>query len=115
MKVDQVIQSIVDNELAHRELSVVMRALLNSKKSGLSEQSFRVLNAIAMTPSCAASDVAASTAILGPSVSRILSKLRDGGLIIIHSSMRDGRAIDLRATSKGKKLVDSIKSRGEQR
>ena len=89
-----------------REASVVsMRSTLS--KFDLTEQQWRVIDAVA-EGEINAKDIAEKTAILAPSISRILNTLEAGGILKRKASTLDKRWLNVSLTNKGKRLHKKI-------
>lgn len=89
-----------------REVSVVsMRSTLS--KFDLTEQQWRVIDAVA-EGEINAKDIAEKTAILAPSISRILNTLESNGILKRKASALDKRWLNVSLTNKGKRLHKKI-------
>ena len=76
---------------------------------GLTEQQWRVLRALASADEpLEVTEVAARTELLPPSVSRIVARLADDGLIDRTTVAHDQRRATLRLTRKGRGLVARV-------
>lgn len=90
-----------------REASVVkMRSTLS--KFDLTEQQWRVIDAVAEAGEINAKDIAEKTAILAPSISRILNTLESSGILKRKASALDKRWLNVSLTNKGKRLHKKI-------
>lgn len=86
-----------------REITLLqLRTLLTS--FNLTEQQWRVLRTIFENGELNAQDLARKSAILGPSLSRILNRLEEDGLLNRKISAADQRELQLSLTAKGKRL-----------
>jgi len=74
------------------------------KQLGLTEQQWRVIRALESLGSCNAQTLAKQSAILSPSLSRILNHLEDKGYVLRRTSSADQREYVLRLSAKGKRL-----------
>jgi len=80
----------------------------------LTEQQWRVLRALAAGERpLEIGDVAARTLLLGPSLARILARLRDQGLIDRRPVAHDQRRVEVWLTDEGRDLVATIAPRSE--
>lgn len=74
----------------------------------LTEQQWRVIRALFGQQSTTTQALADHSCILGPSLSRILTKLEMDGLILRKSSKSDHRVVNIKLSSKGKRLHGQI-------
>ncbi len=74
------------------------------KQLGLTEQQWRVIRALESLESCNAQALARESAILSPSLSRILNHLENRGYVLRRTSSIDQREYVLRLSAKGKRL-----------
>ncbi len=83
---------------------------------GLTEQQWRVLRSlIAASDPLEVSELAERAILLAPSLSRILAKLENDGLINRHPHSSDQRRSLITLSSKGAELVSTIAPESEQR
>lgn len=82
------------------------RPILHSH--GLTEQQWRVLRALNELGELTAAGLAVECSILAPSMTRILRKLSEEGLVLIRKSKDDQRELRVRMSAKGQRLVDEI-------
>jgi homoprotocatechuate degradation regulator HpaR len=76
---------------------------------GINEQQWRVLRALFGSPDpIAVGDLAEQTLLLGPSLSRILTKLEEGDLVSRRADDDDARRSYISITKAGRTLVRSI-------
>ena len=81
---------------------------------GLTEQQWRVLRALASTDDpIEVSVLAERTALLAPSVTRIVARLAEDGLIRRDAVAGDGRRSTLALTAKGRRLVARVAPQSE--
>ena len=80
---------------------------------GLTEQQWRVLRALAAHESLDASAVAETTSLLPPSVTRILAKLDEMGLVVRHVATTDQRRSVIELSLAGRDLYAHIAPRSE--
>jgi len=78
------------------------------KAHGLTEQQWRALRALDELGELTAAGLAQECALLAPSMTRIIRYLAGAGLVLARRSRRDQRALRLRISAKGKRLVDRI-------
>lgn len=82
---------------------------------GLTEQQWRVLRAVASAEdTLEVTQVAARTALLPPSVSRIVARLADDGLLERTPVAHDQRRASLRLTDAGRDLVARVAPHSER-
>ena len=79
----------------------------------LTEQQWRVLRVLNEEDALSASVVADRTALLPPSVTRIVKALAERNLLLSQRSSADGRELRLRLTDQGRTLVQEIAPRSE--
>lgn len=90
-----------------REVSVVsMRSTLT--KFDLTEQQWRVIDAVAEAGEIKVQEIAERTAILCPSVSRILNTLESDGILKRRASALDKRESNISLSAKGRRLHKKI-------
>jgi homoprotocatechuate degradation regulator HpaR len=75
---------------------------------GLTEQQWRVLRALHEQGEMTAVGLAGECAILAPSMTRIIRRLAADGCVRVRRSSDDQRALRLRISAKGRRLVDRI-------
>ena len=78
-------------------------------KHGLTEQQWRVLRVLSEVGESNAQDLASQSCILSPSLSRILARLTEDGIIVRKVDSDDQRAQNIRLSAKGKRLHSKIK------
>lgn len=74
----------------------------------LTEQQWRVLRTLNELESTTTHTLADQSCILGPSLSRILSKLEADKIIIRKASANDNRVVNIKLSSKGKRLHQQV-------
>jgi len=82
---------------------------------GLTEQQWRVLRVLTEHPGITAGELAERAALLKPSLSRIVGRLEDRGLVDRRTGARDLRLARLTMTVAGHRLVRKIAPRSEAR
>jgi len=75
---------------------------------GLTEQQWRVIRAAFEHGELNAQDLAEKSAILGPSLSRILNRLEEDGVLVRKSSEGDLRELTIKLTATGKRLHNKV-------
>lgn len=75
---------------------------------GVTEQQWRVLRALAEQGEMTAAALAAECAILAPSMTRIIRRLKSDGLVRVGRGRKDQRVLRLRIAAKGRRLVGRI-------
>jgi homoprotocatechuate degradation regulator HpaR len=75
---------------------------------GITEQQWRALRALHDLGELTAAGLAAECAILAPSMTRILRKLADDGLVTVMRSKRDRRERRVRISAKGRRMVEVV-------
>lgn len=75
---------------------------------GLTEQQWRVIRVLYQIGETNAQELAQQSCILSPSLSRILARLTEDGLMIRKTDTEDQRAQVIRLSAKGKRLHDKI-------
>ena len=85
------------------------------RKHGLTEQQWRVIRVLAENDSIDASEVAARSYLLAPSLTRILQFLEKGELVTRASDSNDQRRSVLTLTAKGRQVFDSVGPASERR
>jgi homoprotocatechuate degradation regulator HpaR len=75
---------------------------------GVTEQQWRALRALNDLGELRAAGLAAECAILAPSMTRILRKLTQQGLVLVSRSKNDQRELKVRISAKGKRLVETV-------
>lgn len=78
------------------------------QERGLTEQQWRVLRALQESGELSASGLSHACVILAPSMTRILRRLAEEGLVSSKRSRRDGRELTVRLTRAGERLIDEI-------
>jgi homoprotocatechuate degradation regulator HpaR len=81
---------------------------------GLTEQQWRVLRALNDLGELTAAGIARECSILAPSMTRILRKLTEQGVVLTSRSKRDQRELKVKISAKGRRLVDRVGPRVEQ-
>lgn len=90
-----------------REIAVLqLRNLLATHD--LTEQQWRVIRATFESGELNAQDLARKSAILGPSLSRILNRLEEDGILNRKVSAADQRELNISLTAKGKRLHNKV-------
>jgi len=74
----------------------------------LTEQQWRVLRALYELETTTTHTLAEKSCILGPSLSRILTKLETDSIIIRKPSPNDNRVVNIKLSSKGKRLHQQV-------
>jgi len=74
---------------------------------GVTEQQWRTLRALDDLGELTAAGLAAECAILAPSMTRILRKLAEEGLVLVNRSKDDQRELKVRISAKGQRLVET--------
>lgn len=105
-------QSLPMSLLRARE-SVMRQFRPNLRQFGLTEQQWRILRAISSADSMEVSQIAKSTFLLGPSLSRILKDLDKRGLLRRRSSDSDLRRGLVSITPKGLQLIELVGQNAE--
>lgn len=82
------------------------RPILNG--AGVTEQQWRALRALHELGELTAAGLAAECVILAPSMTRIIRYLSNEGLVIANRSRDDQRALKLRISARGKRLVERL-------
>ena len=77
-------------------------------RHGLTEQQWRVIRVLYQVGETNAQDLAAQSCILSPSLSRILARLSEDGILLRKTDSGDQRAQNIRLSAKGKRLHDKI-------
>ncbi|HEU4617397.1 MAG TPA: homoprotocatechuate degradation operon regulator HpaR [Gammaproteobacteria bacterium] len=80
---------------------------------GITEQQWRALRALEDLGELSAAGLAAECSILAPSMTRILRKLSEQGLVTVTKSRLDQRELKVRISEKGKRLVAEVSPRIE--
>jgi homoprotocatechuate degradation regulator HpaR len=75
---------------------------------GITEQQWRALRALDDLGELTAAGLAKECAILAPSMTRILRKLAEGDLVSVNRSAADQRELEVRISTKGKRLVRTV-------
>lgn len=92
-----------------RSREAVMRCFRPSlRQFGITEQQWRVLRALSSVASLEVADLARSTFLLGPSLSRILADLDARGLVVRESDPRDLRRGVITISPKGADLIQTV-------
>ncbi len=97
--------------LARETALTYFRDVLNSH--GLTEQQWRVLRVLNEEDELSASVVAARTALLPPSLSRIVKGLAERQLVRNQRASHDARELRLTLTASGRRLVAEIAPQSE--
>ena len=84
------------------------------KSAGVTEQQWRALRALHELGELTAAGLAAECVILAPSMTRIIRYLTNEGLVIANRSRDDQRALKLRISAKGRRLVERLAPEIEQ-
>lgn len=92
-----------------RAREAVMKCFRPSlRQHGVTEQQWRVLRALSSAPSFEVSDLARTTFLLGPSLSRILQDLEARRLINRESDPRDLRRAVISISPDGAALIETV-------
>jgi homoprotocatechuate degradation regulator HpaR len=78
------------------------------RKSGLTDQQWRVLRVLAEHPACDVATIAQEAYLLGPSLSGMLTRMERDGLIVRAVDALDARKQVIRATPKAKRLTAKL-------
>ena len=76
------------------------------KVSGITEQQWRVLRVLSETGAQDLTQISVKASLLMPSLSRIIKKLREEGLIVSQTNGEDRRRQIVRIGTKGQKIID---------
>ena len=76
------------------------------KTSGITEQQWRVLRVLSETGPQDLTQISDKASLLLPSLSRIIRKLLDGGLVVSSINSRDRRRQTVVIAPKGQKIID---------
>lgn len=76
------------------------------KTSGITEQQWRVLRVLSETGPQDLTQISDKAGLLLPSLSRIIRKLLDGGLVVSSINSRDRRRQTVVITPEGQKIID---------
>ena len=82
--------------------------------SGVTEQQWRALRALNDLGELTAAGLATECSILAPSMTRILRKLSEQGLVLTSRSKHDQRELNVKISAKGKRLVDEVGPKVEE-
>ncbi len=102
---------------AHRNLprllleareAVLLHFRPNLRKSGLTDQQWRVLRVLAEHPACDVATIAQEAFLLGPSLSGVLARMERDGLIVRSADAQDARKQVVRATPRAKRLAAKL-------
>jgi homoprotocatechuate degradation regulator HpaR len=102
---------------AHRNLprllleareAVLLHFRPNLRKSGLTDQQWRVLRVLAEHAACDVATIAQEAFLLGPSLSGVLARMERDGLILRAVDAQDARKQVIRATAKAKRLAAKL-------
>ena len=77
------------------------------KVSGITEQQWRVLRVLSESGAQDLTQISVKASLLMPSLSRIIKKLREGGLIVSQTNGEDRRRQIVRIGTKGQKIIDA--------
>lgn len=91
---------------ARATLLPTLRGLLGEHQ--LSEQQWRILKGLHVDPASTAQDLSSKIAIMGPSLSKLLTKLEANDLIVRQPNPQDFRSKHLTLSQKGLALVARI-------
>ena len=76
------------------------------KVSGITEQQWRVLRVLSESGALDLTQISVKASLLMPSLSRIIKKLREEGLIVSQTNDEDRRRQIVRIGTKGQKIID---------
>ena len=76
------------------------------KVSGITEQQWRVLRVLSESGAQDLTQISVKASLLMPSLSRIIKKLREEGLIVSQTNNEDRRRQIVRIGTKGQKIID---------
>ncbi len=76
------------------------------KVSGITEQQWRVLRVLSESGAQDLTEISLKASLLMPSLSRIIKKLREEGLIVSQTNDEDRRRQIVRIGTKGQKIID---------
>ena len=88
--------------------SVLLHFRPNLRKSGLTDQQWRVLRVLAEHSSCDVATIAQEAYLLGPSLSGVLTRMERDGLVVRTVDTQDARKQVIRATPKAKRLAGKL-------
>lgn len=80
----------------------------------LTEQQWRVIRTTYLNGELNAQSLASQSAILGPSLSRILNRLEDDGMLVRKISPGDQRELIISLSAKGKRLHQKVQPKVQQ-
>ena len=90
-----------------RSREKVMGPIRNMLKvSGITEQQWRVLRVLSESGAQDLTQISVKASLLMPSLSRIIKKLREEGLIVSQTNDEDRRRQIVRIGTKGQKIID---------
>jgi len=94
--------------------AVMERFRQTLREFDLSEQQWRVIRALAEVKELDASDLASTSYILAPSLSRILQNLESRKFTTRRTPKRDGRRVMISLTPRGRELYDKVVPHSQQ-
>ncbi len=88
--------------------SIVLSARQTLSAYDLTEQQWRVIRTVYLNGELNAQTLASQSAILGPSLSRILNRLQEDGFLLRKTSPGDQRELIISLSAKGKRLHQKV-------
>ena len=102
-------------ELLRAREAAMARFRPTLREHGLTEQQWRVIRVLADNDGIDASELAAKSYLLAPSLTRILQFLEKEGIVARSSDSNDQRRSVIALTSRGRKVFDKVGPDSEQR
>lgn len=94
------------NALHSLSIHLLRRARRADADTGLSPERLSLLSVLAFTGPCSVSELAEIEGVSSPAISRIARSLEGHGLASRETSAEDRRSVLVRATAKGRRLVE---------
>ena len=101
----------VANELNTTAIHALRRARVADAESGLTPERLSLLSVLVFAGPMPMSRLAAVEGVSAPAITRIVTALEADGLVTRHSVSEDRRRVEVRATVKGRRVMDEGRRR----
>jgi DNA-binding MarR family transcriptional regulator len=101
----------VANELNTTAIHALRRARVADAASGLTPERLSLLSVLVFAGPMPMSRLAALEGVSAPAITRIVTALEAAGLVIRRTASEDRRRVEVRATTKGRRVMDEGRRR----
>jgi DNA-binding MarR family transcriptional regulator len=101
---------VVANRLHSAAIHLLRRARAVDRQSGISPERLSVLSVLVFAGPQTMSDLARIEMVSRPAITRLAKSLEQGGLVRRRSDRADRRRVQLRATAKGRALMERARA-----